>query len=702
MNCVQIPGPVALRIKIGPVQGFIRQARRTRDLWAGSFLLSWLAGKAMAAAQAAGGTITLPALKDDVMWTALTAGQGTQTKGGPSIATLPNQFTVAQSDNAEAIAKAATEAVRDAWKSLADAVWNAFLKNIPDGVDTRAIWNRQIDTFWRVTWSVGDDAAADGRGHWRFPCTYPPEEGGDHCSMMGDYQELSGYVRARDKAQAQDNFWNEVRSSICQQIYGDGTKGTLELGPSERLCAIALVKRLFPLLPLDVLQECIGWLPLQQGWDHEHTAARRLRKYPSTAFMAAIPWLLQTIEHQGPNGESGLTAARTFHQTVLSIVQRPGAADPDSDESTVDTDPRLTQAENETRLYPSWPGPLPQFFALDGTLFFEDGIARRQEELRRNRDGGATTSIRENESSPTRELQDALRHLQKATAPEGGRRQRKMLKASPHYALLRMDGDNIGKLLDAGMGEAVSQALATFIQTAQDILNEGFGLPLYLGGDDVLALLPLHTALPVAEKLRLAFLKAVDPLTADKQSPCPAPTLSGGLVFAHYTTPLGQVLDLSKELLDHDAKAINGRDSLAMAVLKSSGEAARWVTKWKRGNAKSSAVACLTTLVWDFAEDDERSSSFIHNLRERLADLFRDGSDSGLGPDDLMSLLLAERLRGRGRDAEKRDAAKKEMEQLASLCRDEERGFTLEPALIAKFLADNGGWYGASKAGQTS
>ena len=28
---------------LGPVQSFVAQARRTRDFWAGSFLLSWLA-----------------------------------------------------------------------------------------------------------------------------------------------------------------------------------------------------------------------------------------------------------------------------------------------------------------------------------------------------------------------------------------------------------------------------------------------------------------------------------------------------------------------------------------------------------------------------------------------------------------------------------------------------------------------------------
>ncbi len=36
-----------LQFTLGPVQGFVAQARRTRDFWAGSFLLSYLTGKAM-------------------------------------------------------------------------------------------------------------------------------------------------------------------------------------------------------------------------------------------------------------------------------------------------------------------------------------------------------------------------------------------------------------------------------------------------------------------------------------------------------------------------------------------------------------------------------------------------------------------------------------------------------------------------------
>ena len=34
--------PAFLKLQIGPVQDFIAQARSTRDLWSGSYLLSWL------------------------------------------------------------------------------------------------------------------------------------------------------------------------------------------------------------------------------------------------------------------------------------------------------------------------------------------------------------------------------------------------------------------------------------------------------------------------------------------------------------------------------------------------------------------------------------------------------------------------------------------------------------------------------------
>ncbi|WP_029015115.1 type III-B CRISPR-associated protein Cas10/Cmr2 [Niveispirillum irakense] len=687
-----------LHVKIGPVQTFIRQARRTRDLWAGSFLLSWLSGKAMVVAAAGDEEkIESPSLAGDAMWAALTdkTADGSLA-AGPTVATLPNHFSVdVQGRDGGQVGNDVSDTVAKAWKALADAVWKTFLEGVGSGENTRVIWDRQINHFWQVSWSVGDGAVFAGRGSWRFPKAGRADEGGDHCSIMGDYQELSGYVRAKGGGKEQDAFWDDVRASISHVIYKkDQANGSLELGRSERLCAIALVKRLFPLLPLKTLQDIIGWIPVEGERINEGTARKWLRKYPSTAHMAARPWLLKSKEHL-PGGKAALDDYLHFVKEMAKgpISARSEFPIPDLDlqEEYNKADGQeivrlLIKSESDNRQRNLRPQDIDEFLDLDGTLFFEDGIARRRAEIQANRDRDPAGSrpIPEQEREAVKALQEELAKLQKATAPDGGRRQRKMVKASPFYALLRMDGDNIGKELQAGRGKQVSAALTLFTADAGDILSQHYGLPIYVGGDDVLALLPLHRALLAAEELRRVFVKHM------RSQDCQEPTLSAGMVFAHYTTPLGTVLDLSKELLEVEAKANHGRNSLALALLKSSGEAARFVTKWCRDC--NPVVPMLTDLTVAFAQDDERSSSLIHNLQSRLADLFRDGTDGRLGGDDLISLLLAERMRGK--DKADRERARAEMEQLAALCRTKDGAFRLDAALIAKFLADNGGWYG--------
>ena len=145
---------------------------------------------------------------------------------------------------------------------------------------------------------------------------------------MGDYQELSGHVRARGGGKDQDDFWDDVRTSICQEIYKKAqSNGSLELGRSERLCAIALVKRLFPLLPLKTLQEVIGWIPV--GAEVEKRVARkRMRKYPSTAYMAALPWLLKSKDHQ-PGGKAAVDGYLRFVKDMAEGTSQP--VDPDLD-----------------------------------------------------------------------------------------------------------------------------------------------------------------------------------------------------------------------------------------------------------------------------------------------------------------------------------------------------------------------------------
>ena len=189
----------------------------------------------------------------------------------PRIGSLPNRFKASVPDAFDP--KAVADETRQKWRELAECVWQRFVAGTADrGHDTRVIWNRQVEGFWDIQWVTGADpgngsdaAWLDRRKNWRSH--WPPEEGGDHCTTMGERQELSGFVRGRER-HAQDAFWGALRQRT----------GRLDLRDGERLCAVALVKRLFPKLEPTELERTVGWRISAANW-------------PSTAYMAAVPWL---------------------------------------------------------------------------------------------------------------------------------------------------------------------------------------------------------------------------------------------------------------------------------------------------------------------------------------------------------------------------------------------------------------------------
>ncbi len=104
---------------LGPVQDFIAQARRTRDFWAGSFLLSWLSGVAMLAVKKQGGKILFP--KPNTDYLEAIAPTTTTATHGPQQGSIPNRFTavVQQGFDADYV----RQTVLQAWNALAEHIW---------------------------------------------------------------------------------------------------------------------------------------------------------------------------------------------------------------------------------------------------------------------------------------------------------------------------------------------------------------------------------------------------------------------------------------------------------------------------------------------------------------------------------------------------------------------------------------------------
>ena len=253
---------------LGPVQGFVAQARRTRDFWAGSFLLSWLAGAAMKTVIKQGGQIVFPTPDQDYIDWLSGEGRGKPPRQGG----IPNRFkaTVGESFDPALV----EQAVQIAWRAVAEIVWQEDLaRHCQRYPDSRAIWDRQINGFWEIAWAIGDDdALLDRRKNWRTQL--PPNEAGIKCSIMAGWQELSG-LPAPD-AEALDHFWQPLRQDCGRDLADD-----------EALCAIALVKRRFPHYFEQVRAAMPGHWTLH-GW-------RVNPQTPSTLDLAAAPWLARMI-----------------------------------------------------------------------------------------------------------------------------------------------------------------------------------------------------------------------------------------------------------------------------------------------------------------------------------------------------------------------------------------------------------------------
>jgi CRISPR-associated protein Cmr2 len=115
---------------------------------------------------------------------------------------------------------------------------------------------------------------------------------------------------------------------------------------------------------------------------------------------------------------------------------------------------------------------------------------------------------------------------------------------------LLADGDGIGNAIDkqAESGpeghQKISQALARFADQVRDIVDKTYhGSLVYAGGDDVLALLPLHTALKCAEELHAVFQSILSDFK-DKEGR--SPTLSVGIAVVHHISLLQDALEVAR------------------------------------------------------------------------------------------------------------------------------------------------------------
>ncbi|WP_417847040.1 Cas10/Cmr2 second palm domain-containing protein [Thalassospira povalilytica] len=668
-----------LHFTLGPVQGFIADARRTRDLWAGSFLLSWLSGQAMAALVKARGQIVFPKVDEDDLFQAIQKHHdGGKTELTPYIGSLPNRFKADVTNVKGDPGRICKDAIEKAWRDLAQAVWDQFINgDVADkGNHTAEIWDRQVNNFWEMNWVIGDETFdqdqkpldgnwLDRRKNWRSQIQIEPEDSADLCRLMGGYQEISGFSRIGERKK-QDTFYNALRSRKYKHPEGPRALQDLNIGQTERLCALALIKRLFPLL--DNIEKVIGWRP---GGSEVNIV-----NWPSVSYIAAIPWLKGVEAHE-------------VLEEYCKAVKNSGL--------------KSYKGETETKLF-DLPDPDKEFYKLDGHLLHIDGI--RNWKL-----ADFNGSDDEQKRKHQNELVKAYGELPKAL-----KNPKTDTPATPSefYAILLMDGDRIGaqirdheQVIQEGL-DLFTRAVKTYFHPNESGPNDpdknpANGALIYAGGDDVLALVPLDTAIEAARHLRKAYEEAFAKAIKKAKKTDLAPsgfTLSGAIIFAQYKIPLRAVLDKARHYLDRVAKDKNGRDSLALAVMKPGGVAFDWVSCWTED-----PVATMEKIARDRSD---YSSSFFYNLRQRYAPLFAgdepDTGDTGSGfdgPDFMRAILMAE-YRKQAKNAPRSvDEIAQKIAPLLTIGKPLEhttgtalpsKYYDFDGALLARFMAVEGRW----------
>ncbi len=299
--------------------------------------------------------------------------------------------------------------------------------------------------------------------------------------------------------------------------------------------------------------------------------------------------------------------------------------------------------------------PIPKIKAmlvktLEGEWFFEENLRRDfiKKELGLDID--------------EKELKELKEHLEAIT--------KKIGKPNPYYAIIHLDGDNMGKWLSGELlpeieytynsetwsklsGEfknelkqkitkkfltpaihsAISKALRNYaIDFVRKIVEEEhLGKLVYAGGDDVLAFVNLNDLLDVIEKLRWAFSGHIKfengnikvnlensngfvekdgtyLLTMGKNA-----TASMGIVIAHYKEPLKIVIDKVFKM-EKKAKE-SGKNRFAISLMKKSGEERISVFEWLY---EDKLITEIMKIIKENMEESEReyiSYRFIKKFR---------------------------------------------------------------------------------------
>lgn len=622
--------PAFLKFQLGPVQDFIAEARSIRDLWSGSYLLSWLmaAGMKALALEVGPDAVVFPNLKNQPvfdlhlrssLWDQIKVNgkfiwkhlEYDHQEAHRSLLTpnLPNIFlAIVHRDRAEALGKLVVDTIRKEWESIASSVWDFCEKAgmIPEeeagftATQRKGRFDNQVSHFLSLNWQV----------------TPWPDTLEDTIELANSFDSEMPIQKAATRVKKIIEYATQTMPEVDRdgRYYHGGDEG-----PKTKLNNIGLGWSLILAYngwQLDAIRQTRIFHANNNGsWETGVFSNKDSLGGKSEAVAGGQVWL-EKAQNKG-----GIWRQLFKHNDWLSastLIKRIWHVSYLQDKFGLKTDANQFPMPNTYGIAQHKPfssGDEENEENLPGEKYFAV-LALDGDEVGKWVSGEKTPSFKKQFSNyldgTNVQRQGALRYFEENNGADLLQTQRTL---SPSYHL------------------QFSQALSNFsLLCVRSIVEAHNGRLIYAGGDDVLAMLPADTALECSQDLRAAFQgKSVNRggiissapgyLSSGQQDqsgqpisfivPGPQAEVSVGLAIAHFKSPLQDVVRAAQTAEKH-AKQHLKRAAIAISLFKRSGETVEWGTKWESGGL------ALYEAIIQALKNNTISSKFPHRICQLL------------------------------------------------------------------------------------
>jgi CRISPR-associated protein Cmr2 len=557
-----------LLISLGPVQDFIMTARRTRDLWFGSYLLSECS-KATARSLLEQGCELIFPNPADTRNEALSLLQPNDPAGLGVVNNVLVRVVTAQ-QNLKDLVNKAREAAEERIDDLFNQILNRLNRQGIDQTTAREQLKDLLEFQWVAVPENGDYERARARAAELLSAR----------KATRNFRAVN-WIKDEGIGERPKSSLDGAREAVTETL-DKKQRNKHGLREKENLCGVGVLKRMGA-----------------RGGEFD--------RFFSTSHVAALPLIRRiTKEHRD--------AVQTYTRTLQDI--EPGI--------------ELGWVPGHAR---------GGFDNYDGHILFE---SRLVEYLTSDKtDEGENRAVREDK------LKRATTALNQFFATT------KLHRPMPYYTLFHADGDRMGEAISSPnldrfathleRHKALSRKLSKFADSVRGIVEKHWGSLVFSGGDDVLAFLPLDTALECVAELAQEFETQLQGFTNERGE---QPTLSGGLVIAHHLDSLSETLQLARAA-EKTAKSIPGKNGLAITLCKRSG-ADRTVKG--RFAPLCDRMKLFTQLHRDDAFPDGAAYDLLRLARELPADPTLELPGAPLGPAQRAesSRILTRKRAGQG------------------------------------------------------